>query len=272
MRLSSISLALVLVLLLALQAAAQPEPNLWERWLEHDAESTRSLDHALWARFLGRHLITDHPSGINLIDYGGVPDTDRRMLRRYIEQLESVAVSRLNRDVQAAYWINLYNAYTVLLVLEHYPVGSIRSIDSGLFRSGPWDKKYMEVEGEQVSLNDIEHRILRPIWQDRRIHYAVNCASLGCPNLMPVPFTGENYRRLFERGAREYINHPRGVAFDDARLYLSKIYRWYREDFEDSLQGVKAHIERYADSALAVRIREHTGSVSYRYDWSLNEP
>ena len=277
MRMYTVITAIVLLLSTAAPVSAQPEPQLWQRWEDHDSDSTRQVDHRLWADFLETYLITDHPSGINLLPYGEVTIDDRRNLERYIDQLENTRVSALNRDVQAAFWINLYNAYTVHLVLEHYPVESIRDINlsgflAGLFGGGPWGKKLITVEGTQLSLNDIEHRILRPIWQDARIHYAVNCASLGCPNLMPVPYTEENYRELFDRGAREYINHPRGVTFREDRLLLSEIYRWYREDFSDSLKGVKQHLLRYADNELEKRLREHAGAVRYRYDWSLNEP
>jgi hypothetical protein len=277
MRMYFVISAVALLLSTAAPLSAQPEPQLWQRWEDHDPDSTRQLDHRLWADFLETYLITDHPSGINLLPYGEVSIDDRRKLERYIDQLENTRVSALKRDVQAAFWINLYNAYTVHLVLEHYPVESIRDINlsgflAGLFGGGPWGRKLITVEGTQLSLNDIEHRILRPIWQDARIHYAVNCASLGCPNLMPVPYTGENYRELFDRGARQYINHPRGVTFRGDRLLLSEIYRWYREDFSDSLKGVKQHLLRYADAELAERLREHAGAVRYRYDWSLNEP
>ncbi len=116
-----------------------------------------------------------------------------------------------------------YNALTVKVILDNYPVKSIRDIDisPGLLNDGPWDAKLLTIEGKEVSLNDIEHRILRPIFLDNRIHYAVNCASSGCPNLQPEAFTVENTEELLDRGAREYIAHERGVKISKNRLVVS---------------------------------------------------
>jgi hypothetical protein len=254
-------------------AQAAPDADLWPRWEAHDPGSTRTIDHSRWASFLDEYLVTGHPSGVSRVRYDKVSSTDADSLDAYVERLQRVSVSRLNRDEQFAFWVNLYNAYTVKLILDYYPVDSIRDIDlSGLFTRGPWDKELMEVEGEELSLNDIEHRILRPIWQDPRIHYVVNCASIGCPNLPPEPLTASNLEDVLESAADEYINHPRGASVDGGVLYLSSIYDWYEEDFEGSLKGVKDHLLVYADPALARGIRNHDGRVRYRYDWALNEP
>ena len=99
----------------------------------------------------------------------------------------------------------------------------------------------MDQQGAEVSLNDIEHRILRPIWKDARIHYAVNCAAVGCPNLRRTAFTGDNAESLLELAARDYVNNPRGARFDDGGgLVVSSLYSWYREDFGGSVAGVLA--------------------------------
>jgi hypothetical protein len=231
------------------------------------------VDHAAWERFLSRYLATDHPSGINLLRYAAVTPEHRRGLASYIESLEGTAVSRLNRDEQMAYWINLYNAVTVKVILDHYPVSSITKIDlsSGLFTRGPWDARLIEVEGEEISLNDVEHRILRPIWQDPRVHYAVNCASIGCPNLQKRAYTAANLEVLLEQGARKYVNHPRGVSFQGKKVVLSSIYDWFQEDFGGSEEGVVRHLRRYAAPELAEKLEEYSGRIGYEYDWSLNE-
>lgn len=260
-------------------ALAAPQAELWPRWEAHDPASTEVLDHAPWGRFLETNLITNHSSGVNQIAYADVSREDRRALQAYISDLEAVSVSGLNRDEQMAFWLNLYNAVTVELILEHYPVDSIRDINiSGRpFNRHPWDAELVTVEGEAVSLNDIEHRIIRPIWQDERIHYAVNCASVGCPNLHPVPFSGENYRAVFEEAAHAYVNHPRGARFEGDRLHISSIYEWYQEDFGDDIEGVVDHLLEYAEPDLAGRLRSYAGN-NYRprardaYDWALNEP
>jgi len=185
-----------------------------------------------------------------------------------------------------AYWINLYNALTVQIVLTHYPVDSIRDIDiapdviSGWFSDGPWGAKLLTVEEEQMSLDDIEHRILRPIWQDNRIHYAINCASLGCPNLAPVAYTSTNLEQLLDQGAREYINHPRGVLFKHGKLSVSSIYLWFSEDFGGDQAGILQHLRRYASGPLADTLRVYHGGLTslghtrihHHYDWRLNAP
>jgi hypothetical protein len=184
-----------------------------------------------------------------------------------------VPVRSLRRDEQLAYWINLYNALTVKVILDHYPVKSIRSIDisPGFFSDGPWGKPLVRVEGKEMTLNDMEHRVLRPIWKDPRIHYAVNCASLGCPNLQPRAFTAENAEELLALAAREYVNHPRGVSVDKGWVRVSSIYVWFKEDFGGTDEGVIEHLRRHASGALPEELRRVDGISEHHYDWSLND-
>ncbi len=172
-----------------------------------------------------------------------------------------------------AYWINLYNALTVRVVLDHYPVASILDIDisPGLFSNGPWGKKLIVVEGENLSLNDIEHRILRPIWKDARIHYVVNCASIGCPNLALRAYAAERLEEMLGAAARGYVNHPRGVAFDDGRVIGSKLYDWYKADFGSNDAGVIGHLRQFANPALLSRLASATRIDNHRYNWALND-
>ena len=266
---------LLLAATLAIAAAtlpAAPQAELWPRWEAHDPSSSRTVNHDEWDAFLEAYLIVDHPSGVNRVPYADVSSADRQALQDYLDRLQAVEVSGLNRDEQIAYWINLYNAATVDLILDNYPVDSIRDLGEGIFSNGPWDDELLTVEGEALTLNDVEHRIVRPIWRDARIHYVVNCASIGCPNLQPVALTAENWDRVFADAAVQYITHPRGVRFDGRRLVLSSIYDWYVADFGGDLAGVKEHVADYLDAATAERLMDHDGRVSYEYDWTLNEP
>lgn len=251
-----------------------PSADLWPRWQTYRDKSTRTVDHTSWDMLLGKYLITNHPSGINRFRYGGVTQDDRRVLDDYIAALQQETVTSLNRGEQKAYWINLYNAQTVKIILDHYPVKTIRDIDisPGFFSNGPWDAKLLNIEGEEISLNDIEHRILRPIFKDNRVHYALNCASLGCPDLQPVAFTAENTENLLEEGAREYINSPRGAQFNDGKLTVSSIYKWFMEDFGGSEEGVIRHLRKYAGEELARKLGTYDNGIRYQYDWSLNAP
>jgi hypothetical protein len=157
-------------------------------------------------------------------------------------------------------------------VLDHYPVESIRDIDisPGLFATGPWDKKLISIEGENLTLNDIEHRIMRPIWRDPRIHYVVNCASIGCPNLRDRAYSGTEIDTALDRAATAYVNDPRGVSVVDGKVSVSKIYDWFIEDFGGSEGMVLRHLQRYAAPELAARL-EAIGKLSdVHYDWSIN--
>lgn len=247
-----------------------PSKNLWPRWQVHDPAATARIDHGAWDRFLARYLLVV-PDGANRLRYAAVTAADRSRLQGYLDALAATRISRYARPEQFAFWVNLYNALTVAVVLDTYPVDSIRDISSGLFSVGPWDDERLAVEGVALSLNDIEHRILRPIWDDPRIHYAVNCASIGCPDLQAQAFTAENAESRLEQGARTYINSPRGVRFEHDALHVSSLYNWFREDFGGSEAGVIRHLRRYADPALAQRLEKTATIAGYGYDWALND-
>ncbi len=126
------------------------------------------------------------------------------------------------------------------------------------------------IKGEALTLDDIEHRILRPIWLDARIHYAVNCASLGCPNLQRQAFTAANTESLLETAAREFINHPRGAKVEDGRLVVSSIYDWFEDDFGGNDRGVIEHLKIYAETDLRRALSNLDRISDDRYDWQLN--
>lgn len=264
---------MALALLVAQTAGAAPKADLWPRWEKNDPANKQKVDHSAWDAFLKKYIVAPHPSGINRVNYATVAPEDHTALANYVKSLESVAVSGYSRAEQRAYWINLYNAKTVELILTRFPVKSIRDINisPGLFSSGPWGAKLMTVEGEKLALDDIEHRILRPIWKDNRIHYAVNCASLGCPNLQPAAFTAENTESLLERGAREYVNHRRGVSLQSGKLKVSSLYVWFQEDFGGSAEGLMEHWAKYAGKTLADALLSYSGGLEHDYDWRLND-
>ena len=264
--------AIAVLLLLGPAAEAAPKADLWPRWQAHDPTATTTIDHGAWAAFLDRYLVVVD-GGANRVAYGAVSESDRAALDGYVARLEAVPISAYRRDEQMAFWINLYNAMTVQVVLEHYPVESIRDIDisPGLFSDGPWGKKLVGVEGEELSLDDIEHRILRPIWRDPRIHYVVNCASIGCPDLRPEPYRSDRLEDQLEAATRDYVNDPRGARIDDGALTVSSLYRWYEVDFGGSEPAVLEHLGRYAEPALARALGGFSEIDEYRYDWRLND-
>jgi hypothetical protein len=253
------------------EALAAPGADPWPRWNQADEQNAAEIDFSAWDALLRRYL-TPSPGGINLFRYGAVSAADRAELDQLVAKLAALPISAYNRAQQLAFWINLYNALTVKVVLDNGPVASIRDIDisPGFFSDGPWDKKLLRIEGESVSLNDMEHRILRPLWRDPRIHYALNCASIGCPNLGTGAYGAKDMEARLEAAARAFINHPRGVRFEDGALVVSSIYDWFIEDFGGSEAGVVSHLQRYAAPALAEKLAKHGRLDRASYDWRLN--
>ena len=241
-------------------------------WVESNEKNTAIIDHAHWQSLLNSYLINNHPSGVNRFDYKAVNDTDRKKLRDYLSNMQQLDPRIYNRAEQKAYWINLYNALTVDLILKNYPVGSITKLGESFFSFGPWDDKIANIQEKNLSLNDIEHGILRPIFRDNRIHYAVNCASISCPNLAKEAYTASNTNSLLEQGAKEYINHPRGVIFEKGQLKISSIYHWYKVDFGNKDSTLINHLIKYANPDLSKNLRQYQGDIEHDYNWGLNKP
>ncbi|MFT6407191.1 MAG: hypothetical protein ACJAQ6_000601 [Arenicella sp.] len=257
-------------------AVAAPDAKLQEFWLPHDEASTRQVSHQAWQDILDKYLDTEHASGVNRFDYAALKKTDRKRLGGYLDSLQAIDPSRLSRAEQFPYWVNLYNALTVQVVLQNFPVDSIRSIRFWASPFGPWDKNLLRIKNKKLSLNDIEHGILRPIWKDPRIHFAVNCASIGCPNLIGQAFSAVNSEQLMEAAASDFINHSRALEIRGDAVKLSSIFDWYGADFGANESEIMDYIGRYLDrSSKAVEGRSKFSSITkfeYHYDWVLNKP
>ena len=173
-----------------------------------------------------------------------------------------------------AFWINLYNGKTLDIVLARYPVGSIRDIGlpgpDGKPADGPWTAKVMTVEGAQLSLDEIEKKILGPEFKDVRVHYALNCLSIGCPNLLPEAFVGSRLDRQLDGAARAFVNHPRGITIKPGRVEASSIYDWYAAEF-GGFRSVIAHLQRYARPELRRQLATVKKIDAYDYDWKLSD-
>lgn len=255
----------------AIPVHAAPKAEPWPLWERHDPAAAATIDHAPWRQFLTTHR-RDGADGIARLAYTAAM-ADRTALEADIARLAALPISRFNRLEQFAYWVNLYNMTTVLTVLRHYPVASIRDIkiSPGWFSTGPWGAKLVAVEGSQLSLDDIEHRILRPIWRDPRIHYIVNCAALGCPDLPAVPLTAGTSTAMLDEAASRFINHPRGAAIESGRLVASSIFVWYASDFGPDPADVVIHLRKFARQDFYTAL-SHIRRVSEdRYDWALND-
>ncbi len=252
--------------LAAPSAQAAPRARLWDRWLAEDPASGIAVDHTLWAEVLAAHR-GQPADGIVRVDYAALPP-----LGGYLDLLSGVTVGRLRRAEQFAFWCNLYNALTVELIRAHWPVDTIRDIDisPGLFADGPWGAELIAVEGVALTLDDIEHRILRPIWPEPRLHYVVNCGALGCPNLPALPLRAEGLDAQLDAAARAFVNHPRGVTVEEGRLIVSSLYDWYAGDFGGDDAAVIGHLREHAAPPLAALLAGRRRIDADRYDWRVN--
>ena len=232
--------------------------------------STKTIDHSAWDKLL-KTYVHKNTAGLNEVDYKAFKKSGHATLKSYLRLLQSTNVKTLDRGEQFAFWVNLYNAKTIEVILSKYPVSSIKKIKSGIFSPGPWKLKNMKVNGETLTLDDVEHKILRGLWGDPRIHYAVNCASIGCPNLAREAFTSANHQNLLDAGARAYVNSPRGVEVSGGRVKASKIYKWFKKDFGGNERGILKHLRLYAAPKLATKLKSARSIYSYDYNWSLND-
>lgn len=259
----------LLLLSAGLNASYAKDVDLAEHFSTSSENLVIEIDNDAWNRILDAYI--QENDGINLFGYSRVTGQDRALLNEYIEYLTTLPVSSLTAAQQFAYWTNLYNSLTIAVILDHYPVDSIRDISSSLLSRGPWKRKLIAIDGIKLGLDDIEHEILRPIFKDSRIHYAVNCASIGCPNLQPKAYAHETLDEMLDQAAVEYINHPRGVNVDQGNLTVSSLYKWYSEDFGENIPKIIDHLLVYAEPELASQLMAFDRISSYRYDWDLNE-
>ncbi|WP_375752444.1 DUF547 domain-containing protein [Vibrio sp. HN007] len=252
----------LLISLISFSSFSAPKSELWAYWNTSNEANSKQISHADWQGFLDSYLVIKGENA--LVRYADVSKADHQKLKGYIKVLSSQDPLTYNKAEQYAYWVNLYNTITVDLILENYPVKSITKL-GGLFSFGPWGDEVVTVNGNELTLNDIEHRILRPIWNDPRTHYAVNCASLGCPNLQSQAFTSDNTESLLEQAATSFINSSKGVSISGKTTQLSSIYDWFIADFGNESDLIK-HLRKYRSE-----LPTNLGKIKYGYDWSLNE-
>jgi len=251
-----------ILLVFSSQLIAAPKSDLWPFWNISNEANTSSISHQKWQEILDQYL--DPQGEYTLFKYSDVSASDRAKLSQYLSNLTLIKPRDFNKDEQYAFWVNLYNALTVQLVLDNYPIDSITKLGRW-FHFGPWDDDVVTIDKQNLTLNDIEHRILRPIWKDPRTHYAVNCASLGCPNLQPQAFTAKNKETLLDNAANQFINSNKGVQFEDGELVLSSIYEWYAKDFGATKQQLIQHLSQYRSD-----LENYHGNIRYQYNWQLN--
>ena len=228
------------------------------------ARAAARVDDALYAGLLARHVHA------GMVDYSGLK-AEEATLDAYLEALERTEPATLDLEGRKAFYINAYNAWTLKLILSAYPgVKSIRDL-GGVF-SGPWSRKLVRLSGRLLTLDEVEHGILRkPPFRDPRIHFAVNCASRSCPPLRSEPYAGERLDEQLDAAARDFINTPGNTVVEGDLVWVSRIFDWYGEDFGDAPLDF---VRRYARNGLLERLDALGDRARVRflnYNWSLNE-
>jgi Protein of unknown function, DUF547 len=234
---------------------------------------------AAYETLLQKHVVVG-ADGLNRVSYKAwnASKPDRAQLDGYIRDLAGRKPSQFSKPQAFAYWANLYNAITLKVIVDKYPVASIKDIKSdGVWLDpkgflGPWRAKRVTVEGRDLSLDDIEHGIMRPTFKDPRVHYTVNCASIGCPNLLPKPWRAATLEADLDAAAKAFVNHPRGVSVTGKdEIQVASIYQWFKADFGGDDAGVLAHLKKYASPTLAKKLEGAKSIARDTYDWNLNE-
>jgi hypothetical protein len=214
----------------------------------------------------GELLVKYNRKGV--VDYAGFKKEETR-LDAYLDELAKIKPDTLSRNDRFAFYANAYNAWTIKLILSGYPgVESIK--DLGSFFKSPWKKEFVRIGGRIITLDSIEHDILRPQFKDPRVHVAVNCASKSCPSLWGEPFIGNRLDAQLNAATRAFINNPKFNRIENNTLYVSRIFKWFSEDFNDDIIGF---FEQYASGELKNTITARRSSLEVEYldyDWSLN--
>lgn len=231
---------------------------------DYNSES-KPINHAIFDSLLKKYVNEE-----GYVNYKGFLK-DSVQFNSYLDLLSRNHPNEKNwsKEDRLAYWINAYNAFTIKLICNYYPVKSIKDIKSGIpFVSDTWTISFIKIEGKTYNLNDIEHGIIRPKFNDPRIHFAVNCASKGCPPLRNEAFIASKLNAQLDEQAKSFINDGNRNKIQSAnKADLSKIFTWFSGDFKKAAPSVIAFINKYSNTKLSEK-----ATLNYQdYDWNLNE-
>lgn len=219
--------------------------------------------HDLWNRLLKKHVTVE-----GNVNYKGFVK-DSLELNRYLALLKANhPEDSWSSDEKMAYWINAYNAFTVKLIVDNYPVKTIKELGGKIYKvNTPWARSWIKLGDETYSLDNIEHGILRKEWSEPRIHFAVNCASYSCPRLRSEAYTAENLNAQLDDQAKYFINNSIKNEIKSAdEAELSKLFSWFKGDFTKNGSLIE-FLNKYADTKL-----NKGAKISHKdYGWNLNE-
>jgi hypothetical protein len=234
-----------------------------------------AIDHALFTEVLADHVTS------GLVDYASLKTEPR--LERYLAELDATVPDSLpTEDEQLVFWINAYNAYTLKLVADHYPVKSIHDIGTGgriigwLIKRTPWDIRFAKIGGKAMTLHEIEHEVIRPRFKEPRIHFAIVCAAISCPPLRTEAYVAARLHDQLDEQTRQFLNDGRSNRYDLKQAFatLSPIFSWFSEDFGPNDQAVMEFVAPYLKPSYTATSTTQPSKWRIRYsdyDWSLNE-
>ena len=215
-------------------------------------------------------LLKKYVNDQGLVNYRGLR-TDSLALNAYLQDLDAhLPSSGWSNDDRLAFWLNAYNAYTVQLIIRHYPVKSIKDLGGDkIFVNTPWDKPFLHLGGKSYTLNDVEHRIIRKQFKDNRIHVALVCAAMSCPRLRNEAYTGPRINAQLDDQGHDFVNNPsKNKLTPIDKPQLSSIFNFYPKDFtKNGTHSVQEFINRYATT----KIKPDAPLAYLTYNWSLNE-
>jgi hypothetical protein len=230
-----------------------------------DSNTAAPVDHAAFDALLKKHV-----SAKGLVDYKGFK-ADEKPFNQYLETLSKNApTDKWSKNEQMAYWINAYNAYTIRLILDNYPVKSIKDIgpkNQIPFVNTPWAKKFFSIGGTKTSLDNIEHGTLRKKYNDPRIHFALVCASISCPRLRNEAYTAAKLDAQLEDQGRDFLNDPTKNKPGKDKAQLSNYFNWYKGDWKQNGQSVVKWVNKYSTT----KITDNTDVSFLDYNWNLNQ-
>jgi len=229
------------------------------------ATAPKDVDHSAFDRLLKKYV-----NEKGQVNYKGFKN-DEKEFNGYLEMLSKNApTDKWSKNDQMAYWINAYNAYTIRLILDHYPVQSIKDIGSKIkipFVTTPWAKKFFKIGNETMSLDNIEHGTLRKKYNDPRIHFALVCASISCPRLRNEAYMANKLDAQLDDQGSDFLNNPAKNAISKDKTSLSKYFDWYKGDWNENGKSVEEWVNKYSKT----KINKETKISFLDYNWNLNE-
>ena len=222
----------------------------------------KAPSHQQWDNLLKKHVNAN-----GLVNYKGF-QKDKAELDSYLKTLsDNAPQSGWNENDQKAYWINAYNAFTVSLIVQNYPVKTIKDIAGKVYKvNTPWDIKFITIGGKKYDLNNIEHGILLKKYNDPRIHFALVCASISCPKLRDDAYTGGQLNAQLEDAGKDFLNDKSKNRISADRADISKYFSWYKSDFTKN-GSLADFLNKYSHT----KVNANTKIGSLDYNWSLNE-